>query len=85
VVITWPDLSVVLLLLAYGQVKKLKERSMAQGNTPYPTELIEEICDDDGVLRLTLNDPATRNSLSEAMLIALAGKLAAARDNQRLG
>ena len=44
-------------------------------------QLIEEVCDSDGVLRLTLNDPATRNSLSEAMLAALAGTLAAARDN----
>ena len=31
-----------------------------------------------GVLRLTLNDPATRNSLSEAMMAALAAVLASA-------
>ena len=46
-----------------------------------PPHLIEEFCDSDGVLRLTLNDPETRNSLSEAMLTALAGTLVAARDN----
>lgn len=32
-----------------------------------------------GILRLTLNDPQTRNSLSEAMMAALAGALDAAR------
>ena len=53
---------------------------MAHGDMQHP-QLIEEVCDSDGVLRLTLNDPATRNSLSEAMLAALAGTLAAARDN----
>ena len=37
----------------------------------------------DGILRLTLNDPATRNSLSSAMMGALAGALAdAAGDPQ---
>ena len=38
--------------------------------------MVEAVCDDDGVLRLTLNDPATRNSLSEAMLAGLADALA---------
>ena len=41
-----------------------------------------EVCDSDGVLRLTLNDPATRNSLSEAMLAALAS---VARQSRRSG
>ena len=40
--------------------------------------LIERDLDADGVLRLTLNDPATRNSLSEGMLAALASALAEA-------
>ena len=40
--------------------------------------LIERDLDADGVLRLTLNDPATRNALSEGMLAALASALAEA-------
>ncbi len=39
------------------------------------TSLVSKSLDEDGVLRLTLNDPATRNSLSEAMLSALANAL----------
>ena len=35
---------------------------MTHGDMQHP-QLIEEVCDSDGVLRLTLNDPATRNSL----------------------
>jgi enoyl-CoA hydratase/carnithine racemase len=35
-----------------------------------------------GVLRLTLNDPASRNSLSEAMMAALSQSLAAAADDR---
>ncbi len=35
-----------------------------------------------GVLRLTLNDPASRNSLSEAMMAALRESLAAAADDK---
>ena len=54
---------------------------MAHGDMQQQSHLIEEVCDSDGILRLTLNDPATRNSLSEAMVAALAGTLAAARDN----
>ena len=42
------------------------------------TSLIERELDADGVLRLTLNDPATRNSLSEGMLAALGSALAEA-------
>ena len=42
------------------------------------TSLIERELDADGVLRLTLNDPATRNSLSEGMLVALESALAEA-------
>ena len=37
--------------------------------------------DDDGILRLTLNDPETRNSLSESMLGALDAAFTAAADN----
>jgi enoyl-CoA hydratase/carnithine racemase len=54
---------------------------MAHGDMQQQSHLIEEFCDSDGVLRLTLNDSATRNSLSEAMLAALSDRLAAARDN----
>jgi enoyl-CoA hydratase/carnithine racemase len=54
---------------------------MAHGDMQQQSHLIEEVCDSDGVLRLTLNDSATRNSLSEAMLAALSDRLAAARDN----
>ena len=44
-------------------------------------QLVLRDCDDDGILRLTLNDPKTRNSLSEAMMEALASALADARDD----
>ncbi len=54
---------------------------MAYGDMQHTAPLIEEECDGHGVLRLTLNDAATRNSLSEAMLATLSEKLAAARDN----
>ena len=57
---------------------------MANGDKQQQSHLIEEVCDSDGILRLTLNDPATRNSLSEAMLAALSDRLAAARDNPQV-
>jgi len=38
-------------------------------------------CDDDGILRLTLNAPKTRNALSEAMMTALATALDDAAGN----
>ena len=44
-------------------------------------QLVLRDCDDNGVLRLTLNDPKTRNSLSEAMMDTLARALADARDD----
>ena len=44
-------------------------------------QLVLRDCDDNGILRLTLNDPKTRNSLSEAMMEALASALADARDD----
>lgn len=44
-------------------------------------QLVLRDCDDHGVLRLTLNDPKTRNSLSEAMMDTLARALADARDD----
>ena len=34
-------------------------------------QLVLRECDDHGILRLTLNDPKTRNSLSEGMMDAL--------------
>ena len=37
--------------------------------------------DNDGILRLTLNDPETRNSLSESMLNALGSTLDAAAND----
>lgn len=56
---------------------------MSDGGLSTPaTEMIEWDCDGDGVLRLTLNDVGTRNSLSEAMLECLADRLdEAARDS----
>ena len=39
-------------------------------------QLVLRECDDHGILRLTLNDPKTRNSLSEGMMDALAAALA---------
>ena len=44
-------------------------------------ELVLRRCDDNGILRLTLNDPKTRNSLSEGMMDSLAGALAEARED----
>ena len=44
-------------------------------------QLVLRDCDDNGILRLTLNDPKTRNSLSEAMMEALASALTDARDD----
>lgn len=44
-------------------------------------DLVTQMCDGDGILRLTLNDSATRNSLSEAMLSRLYDLLDAAREN----
>ena len=38
-------------------------------------ELVTAECDADGILRLTLNAPASRNALSEAMMGALAAAL----------
>ena len=49
---------------------------MSDGGLSTPTtDLIDWDCDGDGVLRLTLNDVGTRNSLSEAMLDCLARRL----------
>lgn len=45
-----------------------------------PTILQREL-DEDGILRLTMNDPARRNALSEAMLGALAAAFAQAGDD----
>lgn len=42
------------------------------------TDILLRMLSDDGVLRLTLNDPARRNALSEAMLDALGRAFAAA-------
>ena len=44
-------------------------------------QLVLRECDDHGILRLTLNDPKTRNSLSEGMMDALAAALADAGDD----
>jgi len=44
--------------------------------------LVLSSCDTDGILRLTLNAPGTRNALSEAMMTSLATALAQAADNQ---
>ena len=45
-----------------------------------PTPILARL--ESGVLRLTLNDPATRNSLSESMMAALSAALAAAADDR---
>jgi len=58
----------------------LAEQNLTSENTK--SELVEWDCDGDGVLRLTLNDPATRNSLSEAMLAAMALRLDQARHDK---
>ncbi|NIY73025.1 enoyl-CoA hydratase [Marivivens donghaensis] len=42
------------------------------------TDILLRECDADGILRLTLNDPAKRNALSEAMMAALADAFAEA-------
>ena len=39
-------------------------------------DLVMAKCDADGILRLTLNTPKSRNALSEAMMTALASALA---------
>ena len=44
-------------------------------------ELVSAHCDADGILRLTLNAPKSRNALSEAMMTALASALADAADD----
>ena len=44
-------------------------------------QLVLRECDDNGILRLTLNDPKTRNSLSEGMMDALAAALADAGED----
>ena len=54
---------------------------MAQIETPDIGTLVTTEIDVDGILRLTLNDPDTRNSLSEVMLNALAVALDAAAKN----
>lgn len=51
------------------------QESGQKSNDP-PAQLLLRSCNDDGVLRLTLNSPHTRNALSEAMMTALAGALA---------
>ena len=45
-------------------------------------QLVLRDCDDNGILRLTLNDPKTRNSLSEAMMEALASASIIASDRE---
>ena len=44
--------------------------------------LVLSSCDADGILRLTLNAPETRNALSEAMMTSLATALEQAADNR---
>ena len=44
--------------------------------------LVHSSCDADGILRLTLNAPGTRNALSEAMMKSLAAALEAAADSK---
>ena len=44
-------------------------------------ELVSAHCDADGILRLTLNAPKSRNALSEAMMTALASAFADAADD----
>ena len=50
---------------------------MTDSNTPNTPELLLHERDAQGVHRLTLNSPASFNTLSEAMLTALQGAMAA--------
>ena len=47
-------------------------------------DLVERQMDDAGILRLVLNQPASRNALSEAMMAALAAALDAAREDPQV-
>lgn len=47
------------------------------------TSVLDVACRD-GLLRLTLNDPASRNSLSEGMMAALSGQLSAAAEDRQV-
>ncbi len=47
-------------------------------------DLVERQLDDAGILRLVLNQPASRNALSEAMMAALAEALDAAREDPQV-
>ncbi len=54
---------------------------MAQAQEHIQSDIILSHLDETGILRLTLNDATTRNSLSEAMLAALNDVLARAADD----
>ena len=45
---------------------------------PLCSGILNSSQDDDGILRLTLNDPARRNALSEAMLVVIEDAIDAA-------
>ena len=46
------------------------------------SDMVLKDCDTDGILRLTMNDPSSRNSLSEAMMAALAEAFGAAANDK---